>query len=115
MKRIVLNRWLLDLISEYRWMNFPDIPVIWEDGFPKDIINTEEILCSDKKKMTSWFSIDKNQDYHYIRNLGDIKTSDLYIVKVESTYIIPDPKWSNRGYLSGLTIKIWTNLKEEEE
>ncbi len=109
MKRIVLNRWLLDLISEYRWMNFPDIPVIWEDGFPRIISNTEEILGMDKKKLMSWFSVDEKEKYHYIRNLDDIKASDLYIVRVESIYIIPDPIWKDQGYLDNLTIRIWKN------
>ena len=115
-EEIVIPSWLMDLIGEYRWLHFPEVVIKWVGNeIPEEICNTEQILSRDKKLVTTWFAIDTELNRYKLGGINDIREEDVFIVKVESIYTIPDPKWENRGYLSGLTIKIRTNLKEEVE
>ena len=115
-EEIAIPSWLMDLIGEYRWLHFPEVVIKWVGNeIPEEICNTEQILSRDKKLVTAWFAIDTELNRYKLGGINDIREEDVFMVKVESIYTIPDPKWENRGYLSGLTIKIWTNLKEEVE
>ncbi len=111
MKKIVLNRWLLELITEYRWGQFPEIPIMYEDGEPGKIENISERLSGGQKEI-QWFSVDENGDHWRIRDLNDINETDQYIVRVEVVYISPESKWTNECKTKSISIRIWTNLKK---
>ncbi len=113
MKELLLNRWMLDLITEFRWGQFPEIPILWKDGLPERIENLSEKLPYGQKEV-QWFSVDKNGDHWRIQSLDNINDTDQYIVRVEAVYTSPQSPWTNEGKTKSMEIKIWQIAKKEE-